>query len=168
MITRMIGTICYRSRLEFDDRFDWNLTDKMDGKGARFEVERYLEHQGNKFAGSYDANCYLTLSQCMDRMNLGLGFKSFEEGVLRIPSEKEVMLLSYNTDYLIPPNETQRLSAILGSRSDSKVYYECLHSIHGHDSFMVEKETKQLDYRLRPFLQGGAREVERVVAQELS
>ena len=104
----------------------------------------------------------------MDRMNLGLGFASFEEGVLRIPSEKEVMLLSYNTDYLIPPNEMERLSAILGSRRDSRVYYECLHSIHGHDSFMVEKETKQLDYRLRPFLQGGASEVERVVAQELS
>merc|ERR1712003_475004 len=45
VITRMIGTICYRSREEFDDRFDWNLRDD-----DRFEVDDYLDHQGNKFA----------------------------------------------------------------------------------------------------------------------
>eukprot|EP01084_Bolivina_argentea_P111744 199317_1 len=90
LITRMIGTICYRSRTEFDDRFDWNL--KEDGED-RFDVENYLEHQGKKFAEYYDCNCYLTLSYCMDRMNLGFGFDSFDEGVLRIPNDKDVMLL---------------------------------------------------------------------------
>eukprot|EP00483_Globobulimina_turgida_P010402 UN10423 len=143
----MIGTVCYRSRTEFDDRFDWNLHDYGD-KGDRFEVEEYLEYQGNKFAGYYDPNCYLTLSYCMDRMNLGFGFDSFEEGVLRIPN-KDIMLLSYDTDYLIPPNEPSRLAAILGTRKNSQVYYEMLHSNFGHDTFLIQNEIKQLAYRLK-------------------
>ena len=163
----LIGTICYRSRTEFDDRFDWNLKDFDDGKGDRFEVENYLEYQGNKFAGYYDANCYLTLSQCMDRMNLGFGFNTFEEGVNRIPDNKEILLLSYNTDYLIPPTELERLSAILGARKNSKVYYECLLSKFGHDTFLIKNEMKQIGYRLVPFLEDSIREVERVVTQEL-
>eukprot|EP00484_Ammonia_sp_Unknown_P020338 CAMPEP_0197041584 /NCGR_PEP_ID=MMETSP1384-20130603/18109_1 /TAXON_ID=29189 /ORGANISM="Ammonia sp." /LENGTH=434 /DNA_ID=CAMNT_0042472537 /DNA_START=24 /DNA_END=1328 /DNA_ORIENTATION=- len=167
IITRMIGTICYRSRTEFDDRFDWHLKKNDEGKRDRFEVEEYLEYQGNKFAGYYDANCYLALSYNMDRMNLGYGFNDYAEGVSRIPIEKEIMLLSYNTDYLIPASELEQLSAILGSRSNSKVYYENLQSVYGHDTFLISNEMKQIDYRLRPFLESGAKEVERVVHQEL-
>jgi len=165
LITRMIGTICYRSRTEFDDRFDWNLKHYNDGD--RFEVENYLEYQGNKFAGYYDANCYLTLSYNMDRMNLGFGYDSYADGVNRIPVDKEIMLLAYDTDYLIPATEMQHLSAILGSRPNSKVYYETMHSKYGHDTFLIPNEMKQLDYRIRPFLESGVTEVERVVQQEL-
>merc|ERR1712154_422431 len=133
-----------------------------------FEVERYLEHQGEKFAELYDADCYLLLSECMDRMNLGRGFASFEEGVLRIPKEKEIMLLAYDSDNLIPPSEMQRLSSILGARQSSKVHFECLHSIQGHDTFLIQKHQKQLHYRLKPFLEHSVQEVDRVVSQELS
>ena len=85
----------------------------------------------------------------------------------RIPNDKDIMLLSYDTDYLIPAAELQRLSSILGAKQNSKVYYENLHSMYGHDTFLISHEMKQLDYRIRPFLQKGVQEVQRVVTQEL-
>lgn len=65
-IARRIGTISYRSRQEFDHRFNWTPD-----KHHRFEVEQYLDHAAQSFQTRYDANCYLLLSRCMDLMNLG-------------------------------------------------------------------------------------------------
>jgi len=92
-IARMFGTICYRSREEFDNRFDHKPILPVDGSSASllsppstaaapaaaratapipplFEVESYLQHAASTFTGRYDANCYLTLSQCMDLMDI--------------------------------------------------------------------------------------------------
>jgi homoserine O-acetyltransferase len=65
-IARRIGTIAYRSRQEFDHRFNWTPDQQY-----RFEVESYLDRAAHSFQGRYDANCYLLLSRCMDLMNLG-------------------------------------------------------------------------------------------------
>ncbi|KAJ8507032.1 hypothetical protein ON010_g19012 [Phytophthora cinnamomi] len=62
---------CYRSREEFDARFDWNPTGPMHFKTATFEVESYMDYQANKFARLFDPNCYLLLSKAMDLTNLG-------------------------------------------------------------------------------------------------
>jgi homoserine O-acetyltransferase len=91
-IARMFGTICYRSREEFDLRFDSRpKCDAVNAFSQRqqqqqqqpsssrspssfpplFDVESYLRHAASTFTGRYDANCYLTLSQCMDLMDLG-------------------------------------------------------------------------------------------------
>ena len=40
-VARKIGTINYRSRREFDSRFDWQYDEEQES----FEVERYLQHQ---------------------------------------------------------------------------------------------------------------------------
>merc|ERR1711964_182977 len=53
-LARKMGLVSYRSREEFDGRFQWEL--RPDG---RFEVQDYLEHNANRFTGSYDANCYI-------------------------------------------------------------------------------------------------------------
>lgn len=42
---RRFGTICYRSREEFDGRFEW----AYDTGAGSFEIERYLDHQADKF-----------------------------------------------------------------------------------------------------------------------
>lgn len=57
-IARKCGTVAYRSRLEFDHRFDWGLLETgtpygprglpvadTEGQGGRFDVELYLDHQ---------------------------------------------------------------------------------------------------------------------------
>lgn len=69
-IARQMGMMAYRSREEFDARFSWAVTGKPSLPHAAFEVESYLTYQGKKFAGQFDANCYLLLSRCMDLMNI--------------------------------------------------------------------------------------------------
>merc|ERR1711937_419510 len=104
-LARKIGTIGYRSRSEFDSRFSWNTPDR-----GLFEVEEYLAHQAAKFEGAYDPNCYLLLSEVMDRMNLGLGHAHLVDALKRFGPRKQLMLLPYNTDVLMPPRESKSLA----------------------------------------------------------
>lgn len=162
-IARMIGTVAYRSRVEFDSRFSWDPSPEDDS----FEVVKYLEHQAKKFTQlvNYDANCYLLLSEAMDRMNIGKGFESFEKGASRISIDKQVMLLSYNTDVLTPSSDLERLSSVLGSRG-LNVHFETLNSALGHDTFLAPSEAAPLVLRLTQFLcrdKGGVDRVKRLV-----
>lgn len=62
MLARKMGIIAYRSRVEFDNRFDWRYAVDDDS----FEVQAYLDAQARKFvdgSSSFDPNCYLVLSK---------------------------------------------------------------------------------------------------------
>lgn len=149
-LARKIGTIVYRSRKEFDIRFNWLPQIERNNK---FEVEDYLDHQAHKFTRlvGYDANCYLLLSQAMDMMNVGASFGGFEQGVSRIPADKHGLLLSYDTDVLTPPGDLERFASALG-QNKVNVHFEVLHSKYGHDAFLIEHEASPLIYRIRAFL----------------
>ncbi len=85
--------ICYRSREEFDQRFDWGIAKEAAESlgssrsiltGPVLEVEKYMNYMGEKFAvARYDPCCYLLQSRSMDLMDVGFG-SSFLDGVLRI------------------------------------------------------------------------------------
>jgi len=143
-LARQFGTICYRSREEFDMRFDW-----APDRSSDFEIERYLHHAAEKFKDLYDANCYLLLSKCMDLMDIGAGCESYKQGVSRIPSHKHVMLLSYKQDSLIPAREMAQLAGCLGAQG-TQVHYEELSSLYGHDAFL--KEFGSINPRIQAFL----------------
>ena len=85
--------ICYRSREEFDQRFDWGIAKEAAESlgssrsimtGPVLEVEKYMSYMGEKFAvARYDPCSYLLQSRSMDLMDVGFG-SSFLDGVLRI------------------------------------------------------------------------------------
>eukprot|EP00937_MAST-01D_sp_MAST-1D-sp2_P003757 g3757.t1 len=225
-VARKFGTIGYRSRAEFDERFDWSARagagdqlqgadqgqgqegqgqgqgqsqgpDEAHSAGAqmlhsKFEVEEYLKHQARKFA--YDANCYLLLSRAMDLMDLrhaapaagagagsgagagagaGSGGGASAKGVplpervrerererdtrlratlARIPTGRQVMLLSFETDSLMPPAESMQLAATLGALGKARVHAEVLPSKFGHDTFLIPTQGRPLRQRLAAFL----------------
>eukprot|EP00940_MAST-03C_sp_MAST-3C-sp2_P000497 g497.t1 len=117
-VARKIGTINYRSRKEFDSRFEWSF----DSDRESFEVERYLEHQASKFtkvsvddaSPHYDPNCYMLLSKAMDLHDVGGSSRAadvtVDADVPKVPVGKEVMLLPYSTDVLMPPSESISLA----------------------------------------------------------
>jgi len=158
-LARKIGTICYRSREEFDKRFEWAADENHS-----FEVERYLSHQASTFRERYDANSYLLLSRCMDLMDLGKGFSSYEEGVSRIPPDKQGMLLPIKQDALIPASEMIHLGGLLG-HNGVQVHVEKIDSTYGHDAFL--KEHDQFNPRLSAFLalDGGVHGVRNIHAE---
>src|SRR5512139_1478363 len=73
-LARKLGTITYRSHEEWDQRFGRRRVPETAGLSGdfrpQFEVEAYLEHQAQRFAEQFDANCYLYLSRAMDQFDL--------------------------------------------------------------------------------------------------
>ena len=163
-IARMFGTICYRSRAEFDARFSNRMlthqqreqpsastpsssssssaSSSSPSPSPLFEVEKYLFHQASTFTGRYDANCYLTLSQCMDLMDLATPTPqqsgtnqsrlTYEQACQSIPASKQFLLLPIASDALIPAEEMERL----GRYSWKKTSERCLPTT-GYSSLFV-------------------------------
>jgi homoserine O-acetyltransferase len=146
-VARELGTITYRSRDEFNQRFRWEPDGPYTPQALCFEIERYLAAHGQRFAARFDANCYLTLSRCMDLMDLGAGQRTYAEGVLRITSR--AYIIGVDRDMLVPTSEQQHLAHLLESHGRS-VRFEILSSIYGHDSFL--KEFDWFAPRIRDFL----------------
>lgn len=134
-VARELATITYRSREEFDHRFDWNPQGPYTARALAYEVESYLDHQGRRFANMFDANCYLLLSRCMDLMDLGAGEPTYAEGVLRIQCPSWIVGVDH--DILIPPAEQRHLAHLLESHG-REVTFDVLNSIYGHDAFLKE------------------------------
>ena len=126
-LARAIAMTSYRSRPGFEQRFG---RDRRDG---RFEVTRYLEHQGKKLVDRFDANSYLALLGAMDSHDVTRGRGSLES-VLR-ELDLPALILSSSTDVLYPVEEQLELATLLPGAD-----YVELASAHGHDAFLIEQE----------------------------
>lgn len=126
-VAREIGMICYRSREEFDQRFDWGIakeaavslgSSRSIMTGPVLEVEKYMDYMGEKFAvARYDPCCYLLQSRSMDLMDVGFG-SSFSEGVLRINVSSLLptrCLLSDHRDTGTTSRWTRRAAVLISS-----------------------------------------------------
>lgn len=152
----------YRSREEFDGRFEWSPggSKAWSGRGT-WEVEGYLSHAGDKFVRTFDANCYLVLSKAMDLMDLGDGWGegrgTWADGARRIASGGcKTLLVGVKQDALIPPKELQALEQAMnaGEGGGSALFME-LDCEMGHDAFLVPKAVPKLLSLTREFLEGG-------------
>ena len=146
-LAREIGTIVYRSRDEFNQRFSWDPIGPLTASAKTFEVEQYLAAQADKFAARFDANSYLILSRCMDLMDVGAGCRSLKEGLLRIRAKG--LIVGVDRDALIPLEEQEAMFRTLRA-AELHVRFERLSSVFGHDAFLKEFEWQEDKYV--PFL----------------
>lgn len=72
-LAREIATITYRSGPEWEQRFGRSRADpsKPPALCPDFLIETYLDHAGEKFCLTYDANSLLYVSKAMDLFDLG-------------------------------------------------------------------------------------------------
>lgn len=134
---RMIAMISYRSPANFEQRFGRRTG--TDG----YEVQRYLNHQGEKIVERFDANSYLTLMGVMDSHDLGRGRHSVEAALRGI--EVPALLVGISTDVLYPPSEVREMASHI-----PRGVYRTLHAPQGHDAFLIEVE--ELDQIVQGFL----------------
>ncbi|CAH0479503.1 unnamed protein product [Peronospora belbahrii] len=131
-VARELGIICYRSREEFDARFDWNPIGPMHFKSAStFEVEKYMDYQSTKFSRLFDPNCYLLLSKAMDLTNLGRNSLNLAKGTGRISAN--TLIVGIKQDLLISIQEQRNLVNILQSYGRNARLVE-VDSKFGHDA----------------------------------
>jgi len=139
-LARKLGLITYRSAREWRERFGRERVEVRDGKagvfGVEFEIEAYLEAHAEKFAGSFDANCYLHLSRCMDLFDVAEHGGSVEAGLGKIRAEK-TLVIGVEHDFLFPIDQQEEIASTL-SRLGHDVWFVPLPSIQGHDSFLVD------------------------------
>jgi homoserine O-acetyltransferase/O-succinyltransferase len=155
-VAREMGMIVYRSRQEFDRRFDWAVRGGIRPNDVSFEVESYLANQGAKFvkAGALDANSYLKLSKCMDLHDITnpalFPLDTFEDAAARIRAK--ALFVGVWQDMLTPAHELEELARVMNARGGSARFVG-VDSEFGHDAFL--KEFSIMGPMLREHLEGG-------------
>jgi homoserine O-acetyltransferase len=139
-LARKLGLITYRSAREWKERFGRErveVRDAAEGPFApEFEVEAYLEMHARKFAGTFDANCYLYLSRAMDLFDVAEHGGSVEAGLARIRA-RNTLVVGVETDFLFPLEQQREIADGLRA-AGREVRFVALPSIQGHDSFLID------------------------------
>jgi homoserine O-acetyltransferase len=138
-LARMIAHITYRSDAVYEARFGRDGLELLEDFALeqRFEVEGYLDYQGEKFVRRFDANSYLRLNKAMDLHDLGRrrGGVHRALGRVRVPT----LNLSISSDSLYPRHQQEAVhAALLAGGAPS--HHVTVDSPHGHDGFLIETD----------------------------
>ena len=141
-IARMVGHITYLSaegmRQKFGRRLHYQDTYQFD-LASEFDVETYLNYQGDRFVERFDANTYLYITKAMDYFDLHQKYGSLEQAFERIACR--VLSISFTSDWLFSAEENQEMVNVL-MRQGKDVSYCNVVSNYGHDAFLLEHETE--------------------------
>lgn len=119
-LARKIAMLTYKS----DDLLRERHDRRRDRKGRdRFDVEGYLDHQGEKFVDRMDGPTYMLLTHAMD---------SFDVRDRTAPAGVDLTFVGISSDWLFRPQEIRAAAKRLNAR-----YLE-LESNHGHDAFLAD------------------------------
>lgn len=138
-LARKIAMLTYRSYKSFDLKFGRLKA----GSNGSFDVENYLNYQGEKITKRFDANAYLYLSEAMDNHDLGYKRNGIAEALKSIKCKTECVGIS--SDILYPADEQKEIASLIPNATYSEI-----NSIHGHDAFLIEFD--QVDDIIRNFL----------------
>ncbi len=149
---RMLAHITYLSDESMHAKFGRRLRSSQEiqfGFGIEFEVESYLNYQGQQFVQRFDANSYLYIIRAMDYYDAAecWGEGDLQEACKRIKGN--VMVVSFSSDWLYPPHECKEFALAL-SKNNKPVTYIDVPSTFGHDAFLVQVE--EVSALLRNFL----------------
>jgi len=151
-IARQVAQVTFRSDNVFTDRFGRELADAPTSTHGfemrqRFEVERYLEHHGEKLIRRFDTNSYLTIGKAMDLHDVGRGRNGLVAAMARI--HVPTLTMGIWSDMLYPSYQQRQIRDLLVANGTPCEYVE-IDSPHGHDAFLLE--IGQVGAAIEPFL----------------
>ncbi|MEO5634636.1 homoserine O-acetyltransferase [Gaiella sp.] len=134
-IARMMAHITYVSEESLRHKFGRDRIGAEPTFDIDFQVESYLEHQGQTFLDRFDANSYLYLTRVMDY------FDPFADEAAVIARLREVqtrfLVVSFDTDWRFPTAHSTEIARVL-ALAGCDVVQEEVASPWGHDSFLLE------------------------------
>ncbi|MGO4434347.1 homoserine O-acetyltransferase, partial [Paenarthrobacter sp. RAF9] len=93
-LARRIAHITYRSALELDYRFgrqpqpqETPLAAAVLAERGRYQVESYLDHQGNKLVRRFDANSYVAITEALMSHDVTRGRGSLQDALSRTTAQ---------------------------------------------------------------------------------
>ncbi|MDR7868615.1 MAG: homoserine O-acetyltransferase [Sporomusaceae bacterium] len=128
-LARGVGMITYQSEPSMAAKFARKT------RNGQFEIENYLDYQGQCLVQRFDANSYLCLLRALDLYDLGMGHASYRAALARI--EARVLVAGVTSDILYPAYQQIELVEILKSLGVRAEYAE-VDSPHGHDGFLID------------------------------
>ena len=137
-IARMLGHITYLSDDSMGQKFGRELRgDKLSyGFDIDFEVESYLQYQGNRFVDRFDANSYLLLTRTLDYFDPAREYNdNLAKACERI--QARCFVASFTKDWRFSSKRSREIvKALLDS--DRDVSYVNFESRVGHDDFLLD------------------------------
>jgi homoserine O-acetyltransferase len=134
-LARRIGHLSYRSELELHERFANRAQPGEDPLArGRFAVESYLDYAAVRLERRFDPNTYVTLNEVMNNHDVGRSRGGVASAMAAISARLTVVGL--DGDRLYP----LRLQRELVALSPDPIELEIVHSIVGHDAFLIEDD----------------------------
>ncbi|MCE9559415.1 MAG: homoserine O-acetyltransferase, partial [Armatimonadetes bacterium] len=99
-------------------------TKPLEDKREQFQVESYLQHQGEKFTHRFDANSLIVLSDAIDLYEYRHEPKA----------DTDYLITSFVSDWIYPSHLSAELASLIGVNA---VHHD-LPSPLGHDSFLLD------------------------------
>jgi homoserine O-acetyltransferase len=146
-LARKIAMLTYKSEALLAERFarkhDRNGGDPTKHHRDRYDVEGYLDHQGEIFARRMDPLSYLALTRAMDL------FETRDRELA--PPYPGFTFVGISGDWLFLPRYVREAAERFARAGADSTYLE-LESSHGHDAFLAEPDRLQalLAPRLAP------------------
>jgi len=137
-LARMLGHITYLSGDVMGTKFGRLLRSGMFNYGfdVEFEIESYLRYQGDKFAGTFDANTYLLMTKALDYFDPTHHHQNGSLSDALKPATAGFLVVSFTTDWRFAPERSREIvQALLDNERD--VSYAEITSSHGHDAFLI-------------------------------
>jgi len=138
ILARMLGHITYLSDAAMKEKFGRELREgklKFD-YDVEFQVESYLNYQGEVFSESFDANTYLLMTRALDYFDPAADYdNSLTEAVSQ--AQCQFLLMSFTTDWRFSPERSKEIvdALIEANKTVSYVEIDCP---QGHDSFLLD------------------------------
>lgn len=105
------------------------------GFGTAYEVESYLQYNGQALVKRFDANSYLYLSRAMDLHDISRGHPSLAAAYARVRAE--ALVIGIRSDVLFPTYLQKEMAAGIAGAGGRATYLE-MDSPWGHDAFLVD------------------------------
>ena len=140
-IARMVGHITYLSDESMHAKFGRDLQDKLTPEYdfvTEFQVESYLNYQGDEFVKRFDANSYLYITKAMDYFDLTQPSGELRKELSVVKAA--FLVVSFSSDWLFPSHMSKEIVSAL-RRNNVDVSYAEIQSAYGHDAFLLEVDT---------------------------
>ncbi|MGM0365500.1 MAG: homoserine O-acetyltransferase MetX [Actinomycetota bacterium] len=138
-IARMIGHITYLGQQSMQQKFGRKIFGEHANRkidfSKEFEVESYLQYQGDSFIKRFDPNSYLYITKAIDAFDLYNGSQTLAEAL--IPVKARSFIISFSSDWLYPKEESLKIVKALKINGMDTAYCN-IESPFGHDSFLID------------------------------
>jgi homoserine O-acetyltransferase len=141
-LARMIGHVTYLSDELMGQKFGRELSSGTFSQGEaapiEFQIESYLNYQGDKFSSGFDANSYILITKMLDYFDLSREYQN--SAVDAFSNAKcKFLVVSFSSDWRFSPQRSREITdALIGAGKN--VSYAEIESDLGHDAFLLPNQ----------------------------